>query len=811
MQSDLIKSSAPESWAYDTQSAAGATGGSSSEGGVAVDTSGTAITTFGGFTDIGSGFSSGGVLFRSSGLLRLGQGDNSVILDALDATYRLVIGSEDYATAPFRVTKAGVLNATGATISGTITATAGSIGGWTINSTYLSSGNVKLDAGNESILLGSATAPLTGKGIFIGKDGSDYEFRVGSPADSVYMHYDGTDLNIEGGSINASTITALAAGSEVAIQQWTYTGSFSATDADTVAWSGGTLTFMDGTDFTITGSNTGDMAAFTYIYLDIGVSTTSLQTATSFTAGAGKTLIAVAQPGTSEASFLMMGGSGEYNIDGSNIAAASIIANKISVANLAAISSDLGVITAGSITLDTSGFIRGGQTDFATGTGFFLGYSSDAYKFSLGDATQYLQWDGSSLKIQGADVSIDTGTGVVQGNLQNIITLTAGEAIDGSTTPKPIYIATMQEVTNMIEATSSSGTGTTFHSTNWVAQTFNSGSTYNFIHGASFIITSGAGTLTNMICELYAVDGSDKPTGSALATSTVAETNVYDADTTATDEVCVNFTFDTPYEMTASTNYALVIRKSSGTVNNSIRSGASYASGQAWRSTDSGSTWGSTVTGDLWFIVRAYSSKTLGRAYLCDGNDEYKLGFIGFTTSNVSSGQELLVQVSGTLASFSGLTAGESYYIDDSGNLSITPGTYRCYVGVAISSSEIMIDKDLSEIYIPIFSRHKSATPGTLSWQMINTSGSTNWYYLSFLSTAKSLKTTGVQYRWRGDDVEGNFGITEVGGSKVIERGFFSPCRVNINNGGNYIRFTGDLSNGSYDKYLDGYYIAPYK
>jgi hypothetical protein len=45
-----------------------------------------------------------------------------LIADAGDATYRLYIGNAAAASAPFRVTKAGVLTATGATISGAITA-----------------------------------------------------------------------------------------------------------------------------------------------------------------------------------------------------------------------------------------------------------------------------------------------------------------------------------------------------------------------------------------------------------------------------------------------------------------------------------------------------------------------------------------------------------------------------------------------------------------------------------------------------------------------------------------------------------------
>lgn len=92
-------------------------------------------------------------------------------------------------------------NGTTLTVVGSVTATSGTIGGWTISSSELSSGNVKLQSTAERILLGSATAPLTGTGIFIGKDGSDYELRAGNPAGD-YIHFDGTTF-----TINTNTFT----------------------------------------------------------------------------------------------------------------------------------------------------------------------------------------------------------------------------------------------------------------------------------------------------------------------------------------------------------------------------------------------------------------------------------------------------------------------------------------------------------------------------------------------------------------------------------------------------------------------------
>lgn len=70
------------------------------------------------------------------------------------------------------------------------------IAGWTFDNLKLSAGSVSIDGSTERLLFGSATAPLTGVGIFIGKDGSDYEIRAGDP-DSQFFHWNGNALNVE--------------------------------------------------------------------------------------------------------------------------------------------------------------------------------------------------------------------------------------------------------------------------------------------------------------------------------------------------------------------------------------------------------------------------------------------------------------------------------------------------------------------------------------------------------------------------------------------------------------------------------------
>jgi len=148
---------------------------------------------------------------------------------------------------------------------------------------------------------------------------------------------------------------------------------FSATDQDTVAWASGTIKFADGAEFAISGGNTGEMGAATYIYLDPDTSTTVLQTSTTYSDATGdrKKLMCFARPGfdaNQRAMFIPAVGTLGVNSDNllvNSVTAGSILAGsittakldalavtagKISVATLAAIAADLGTITGGTVT-----------------------------------------------------------------------------------------------------------------------------------------------------------------------------------------------------------------------------------------------------------------------------------------------------------------------------------------------------------------------------------------------------------------------------------------------------------------------------
>jgi hypothetical protein len=114
---------------------------------------------------------------------------------------------------------------------------------------------------------------------------------------------------------------------------WGQTCVFSSTDLNTVSWGAGTFKSADGTSYSISAGNTGNMSAKTYIYLDLLTSETAYQiTTTPATAvGIGKVLVAVANPDTTTATYNL---SEATQIVGDNILANSINASKITTGQL---------------------------------------------------------------------------------------------------------------------------------------------------------------------------------------------------------------------------------------------------------------------------------------------------------------------------------------------------------------------------------------------------------------------------------------------------------------------------------------------
>jgi hypothetical protein len=324
---------------------------------------------------------------------RAGTGDDMVGMTATDATWRLYAGSATPAIAPFRVDKDGNVTATAATLgkwtvgansiytgtedhsgytgaagditlysdgtdasihaanfyidtTGTIYAKAGYFGDAATRVIIEAAG---LNVGNTGSIRGGRTAWDTGTGFWLGYANSAYRFAIGVPGGRE-MTFDGVNL-----LLNGALVTQLYQGSEPSIFGWQCTCVFSATDADTVAWTSGTFTLSDGTAYSINAGNTGNMTARNYIYLDKAVSTTALQkTTTASTAvGSGKVLIATAINSTTEALWQVFSGTGGVQIGGGQIEQRSITASEIATGTLTANEIAANTITASQIAAAT--------------------------------------------------------------------------------------------------------------------------------------------------------------------------------------------------------------------------------------------------------------------------------------------------------------------------------------------------------------------------------------------------------------------------------------------------------------------------
>ena len=94
------------------------------------------------------------------------------------------------------------------------------------------------------------------------------------------------------------------------------------------------------------------------------------------------------------------------------------VANDIATSGLSTISSSLvwqGIVTK----------TIGGQTAYNTGTGFFIGYDSTTYKFSVGTSTNSLTWDGTSLNF-GVQTTVSSQIVTLNINYSGIVGVYAG-------------------------------------------------------------------------------------------------------------------------------------------------------------------------------------------------------------------------------------------------------------------------------------------------------------------------------------------------------------------------------------------------
>lgn len=272
---------------------------------------------------------------------------------------RFFAGNATPASAPFRVTESGSLFASNATISGAITATSGTIGGFTISS--------------NSLTAGSSTSKIaldTTSGIYLGDDTF-----AGAPF-SVSL---GGSLSATSGVIGGFTIGATALYGGVIKTGITVGMGSTGVIMDTNGLRG--YDAVLGNTFNLPTDGSAPSFSSGIINSTIFEVDTSAIIRTSDTVG----------DGTSSSAGILINDTGLYACEANQLLA----------------NANVKILTDGTATFNAS--VRGGQTDFNTGTGYFLGLSGGDYKFSIGSpASNYMTWDGTFLKLKG---SFDVGVG----------------------------------------------------------------------------------------------------------------------------------------------------------------------------------------------------------------------------------------------------------------------------------------------------------------------------------------------------------------------------------------------------------------
>lgn len=237
------------------------------------------------------------------------------------------------------------------------------------------------------------------------------------------------------------------------IAWWSTNVSWTSSDYDTVAWSSWNVYLPDWTAIAITGGNTGNMSAITYIYYDMDTSSVATTTSAQSSVGKNKLLLCVAKPTSSgksaefqafwtdaQSTFITADNIAANTITGNEIYANSITsseiatwaittskiavaavwtnelddwavtADKIYVTDLSAINADLWTITAWDITGTT---ITAGKT--SSWWIKLYPYSTNAWRIEFyysGDMVWYMQglswWVGWAIAVSGDYFYLDT-------------------------------------------------------------------------------------------------------------------------------------------------------------------------------------------------------------------------------------------------------------------------------------------------------------------------------------------------------------------------------------------------------------------
>lgn len=551
----------------------------------------------------------GAAIFSSvsitGGSIAIGAAANSLHVDA-DGNMWLGAETFNILTNPFAVSKAGVLKAT-----------SGTIGGWTLGATTLSSSTLTLDSGNNRIRSSNYSTGVSGFTI----EPTLIE------AENIIAR--GT---LRGTTFAYDVVSAIG-------------GQLMVANADTLA---SDMTALDASTLTVKGDTT---FAVNDILVIRGVATSGVQ----------EEWLRVTNIGSAPTYTVIRDLAGSFGADANPVWKAGTPVVKQGSSNGTDTYSGgwLRLIGEGTNSPYYSVFKRTGvdyndyvETCRLGNLNGFLDYTDDEYGIAIGSTSEYFKYD-------------PTNGLRMAGNIQNLRFLTAGETAT-ITVPTPVYIQTdLTKAEELDIDTGGSGSADRIYSSNWSAQTFTIENDKNTITKIILQLRK-TGTVTGftLTAGLYATSGG-YPTGSALATDTL------DAGTLTTS--FTEYTFDFNYNVIPNGVYAVVVHLSDGNSSNyaEILEGSPYAGGKAYTSSGSGSSW---VDEGVDYKIKVYESYInpgdVGSVILCDDTDSTKLAYTGMVLSSMTVSEDIGVQFTDVVSGYSGLSVGSTYYLNRTTNLS---------------------------------------------------------------------------------------------------------------------------------------------
>ncbi len=337
-------------------------------------------------------------------------------------------------------------------------------------------------------------------------------------------------------------------------------------------------------------------------------------------------------------------------------------------------STALGIESAG-FNIGTTGHIRGGQTAYDTGTGFFLGYSTDAYKFSIANGQYKMLYDGTTLE--------------AFGNISPLREYVAGEVL---AIRDAVFLEDGIQALTWASQTTDDDTltfGNDATGPGQLAQSFQVAVSHTI---SRIIVKIGkAGSpIDNIDLTIEADDGGD-PSGVPLASASIVG-----ADLVVSPGQEETFDLDSNIDLVAATTYWIRLARSGADSGTNLyfwryNTSGGYADGKFVRY-DSGS-WGDVGGGadDADFQVQLVT--VVGKIYKASAvGASTSDGFLGFTVAAYSGAATAVIQIGDIQKTFSGLTVGSLYYLSDTyGAISTSAGSVTKKVGRALSATDLQI------------------------------------------------------------------------------------------------------------------------